>query len=73
MYPGNDRCIRRYPGLEVVLCFVVVPIGQVVEGQVEFDSTPNLLRYAHIKNGMAGRDDRGVFAIKPIVIDGAHS
>ena len=57
MYPGKDRGIWRHSGLEVVLSFVVVPIAQVVEGEVEFDPAPNLLCYAQVENGVACGDD----------------
>ena len=45
----HDRRIGRDPRLEVVLRFVIVPVEQVVEAEVEFDATGNLLRHPEIE------------------------
>lgn len=73
MNSRHYRCIRRDSRFEIVLGFVVVAVQEVVQAKVEFDSARNLLRQSKIEDGMARCNNSRVIAIKPIVINGAHS
>ena len=69
----DHRREGRDARFEVVLRLVVIAVGQVIEAEIQLDAAAELPGEAEIEDGVAGGDDRGIVAIEPVVIDGAHA
>jgi hypothetical protein len=59
----HNESIRRDSRLEVVLGFVEVAIGQVIEAEIQFHSSADLLGHSQVDNGMSGGDDRRILPV----------
>src|SRR2546430_17638711 len=70
----NPRYSRlaRQPRFKVVLGFVVVAIGQVVESEIKLDPAPDPPRNAEIEHRVAAGTDRRIISIQPVMVDRPH-
>src|SRR5262249_5448194 len=58
---------------KVILRFVVIAIGQIVEAEVDLQMPVHQLRNPRVQNGVAGGNDRRVVTVEPVMIDGAQA
>jgi hypothetical protein len=73
MDPRHCRRGRRHARCKVVLRLVEIPIGQVIETQIELDAAPDLPGYSEVEDRQARGHNRRVVPVEAVMIDGAQA